>query len=567
MKRVGGEPFPCGGEIPAAVEAAWGFQNSPYCPGGSLGNVSLSKSSPLRTADLTSLPQRVAQIAVAQVNVSDTPASTNFSLDCDPYTTMVGAPASTAGCGVDPTFGVVDSNEVWCADFAKWVWASAGLTAGLGTLDAGANSFYTWGRQEGSALIPDGNNPAPGDAVVFYPNGDLNSSGLVYADHVAIVAGVNADGTVNLVNGDFLGPTNISVQLYDDVSIGPWSSSLWNSNEQWVYVSPGGGGTSSSGVPSAQPAAVVNSPSLMNVFYNSSTGSINDDRWTPTTNWVHQTLPGGGAIGGPAAVVNSSSLMNVFYTDSGGRINDDYWTPTTNWVHQTLPGGGAIGDPAAVVNSSSLMNVFYTDSGGRINDDYWTPTTNWVHQTLPGGGALGHLSAVVNSPGWINVFYTATSGRVYADYWTPATGWLNQPLPGGGATGAPSAIVNSSTWMNVFYNTNSNGLVADYWTPLTGWAYQPLPGVGGSGTPAAVVNSPTWMNVWYLDPDGQIDADYWTSATGWVSVLLPSAGATGTPTALVNSPRWMNVFYVAGSQLEADYWTPTTGWLDQALPV
>lgn len=69
----------------------------------------------------------IASIALSQVGVSDTPAAASFrGVDCDPYSTLVGAQSPNAdGCGRDAHFGIADQNEAWCADFAKWVWQQA----------------------------------------------------------------------------------------------------------------------------------------------------------------------------------------------------------------------------------------------------------------------------------------------------------------------------------------------------------------------------------------------------------------------------------------------------------
>ena len=229
MTRTGGLPFPCGNVVPGRIRLLWGLHNSPYCAGTT--NTTRQSTSPTSTSP-------IAQNAELQVGVGDNPASTDFSRDCNPFTTLANPGITTAGCGTDPVHNVLNSNEEWCADFAKWDWQTSGVTVDLGTLTAGARSFYAWGRQVGDVLIPDGNNPAVGDAVVFYPKGDLGASGLTYADHVGLVVGVNPNGTVNLVNGDFVGPSNITVQQNDGVSIASWAASIWNPNEQWVYVAP-----------------------------------------------------------------------------------------------------------------------------------------------------------------------------------------------------------------------------------------------------------------------------------------------------------------------------------------
>jgi hypothetical protein len=84
--------------------------------------------------------------------------------------------------------------EYWCADFARWVWAKAGVTETKG-LTAAAGSFYTYGKSHGTVH----SEPAIGDAVVF----DYKGDGV--ADHVAIVTKVDSNGDIETVSGDWDG--------------------------------------------------------------------------------------------------------------------------------------------------------------------------------------------------------------------------------------------------------------------------------------------------------------------------------------------------------------------------
>jgi len=179
-------------------------------------------------------------VAESQVGVGDTPVSRSFSgPDCDPYTTLVGQRPGSARCGVDSRFKVRDQNEFWCSDFAKWVWTRARAGSGLGTLNPAAASFYTWAREHGQRPRFGSHAPAVGDAVVFYPPWAPVPDSR-YADHVGIVVGVNAGGTVNLVNGDFGGGgIPITVEQDNNISLASWASQVWNRGEKWIFVSPG----------------------------------------------------------------------------------------------------------------------------------------------------------------------------------------------------------------------------------------------------------------------------------------------------------------------------------------
>jgi hypothetical protein len=86
--------------------------------------------------------------------------------------------------------------EYWCADFVRWVWQRAGASH-TSELTAAAGSFYTYGQRHRTLH----SRPGVGDAVVF------GYAGNGYADHVALVTAVHANGTIESVSGDWGGQT------------------------------------------------------------------------------------------------------------------------------------------------------------------------------------------------------------------------------------------------------------------------------------------------------------------------------------------------------------------------
>ena len=231
-------PYGCGHGLPAALAQRWDITE----PAGCDATPSAAQNTAPQAARLTgtSVRQKIVNIALSQVGVSDLPANTDFTLDCDPYTTVVGAQSPDAdGCGYNTGFGVENENEQWCSDFAKWVWQQGGVTAGMDTIDAAADSFYDWGELQGQVMTTDSTSPAIGDAVVFFPAGQAEAG--LYADHVGIITAVNAGGTVNLVNGDFAGADNTSVQYDARVNLPTWAAQIWGPGEQWIFVVPPAG--------------------------------------------------------------------------------------------------------------------------------------------------------------------------------------------------------------------------------------------------------------------------------------------------------------------------------------
>jgi hypothetical protein len=229
-----GAPGGCGTPIPLPVRRAW---HLPDCAASPRPTISHQRAAPDTAGD-------AANIAEDQIGVADDPGPPNgkppsFGYDCNPYTTLVGNPHGFGGCGATESNGswfngVETVNEEWCSDFAKWVWEEAGVESDLGDLGPLAGTFYTWGKDQGENLSFN-NTPQVGDAVLFYePDFNIDQTGAVM--HVGIVTYVNSDGSVDLVNGDFINNSNTNIQvMYDtDWTASSYMGSGWN----WTFVSP-----------------------------------------------------------------------------------------------------------------------------------------------------------------------------------------------------------------------------------------------------------------------------------------------------------------------------------------
>lgn len=247
VSGLGRSPLGCDTSIPASVRRSWGYG-------------SCRTAAPVKSAGVTVRPavagvgSQAGAIAEEYAGVvQDNPAETGFSqtADCNPFTYFENPSAPDAGCGTDPTFGVQDHSEFWCADFAKWVWSQASVTGPLSDLTPGAGSFYTYAQAEGESisLDPSASSAQVGDAVVLYPPGTTLSSiegtsPYLSADHVGIITGVNtSNGTIDTVNGDFGGGSSGHIGVWDygyETPSAFASSSEDNPGEEWIFVSPAG---------------------------------------------------------------------------------------------------------------------------------------------------------------------------------------------------------------------------------------------------------------------------------------------------------------------------------------
>jgi len=142
-------------------------------------------------ASLTPLQARIVSIAEGQVGYVTDPAGTY----CNKYSAYWSS--GTADCGNN------NLDEEWCADFAAWVWKTAGATVDYqfinGDLNSSAAGFYEWGMGHGTwHPVGDRYTPQPGDVAVY----GLDASALV-ALHVAVVTSYTpGDRGPDVVNGD-----------------------------------------------------------------------------------------------------------------------------------------------------------------------------------------------------------------------------------------------------------------------------------------------------------------------------------------------------------------------------
>jgi uncharacterized protein (TIGR02594 family) len=121
-----------------------------------------------------SIGQRMVAIAANEVGVAESPPGSNNSPRIAQYR------SATAGApGPGP----------WCAYFTSWVAKQAGAPIGDNGSGYGAvASVWSWAQRTGHA-VPKGQQPAPGDLIVF--NG-----------HIGIVERVGTDGKIHTIEGN-----------------------------------------------------------------------------------------------------------------------------------------------------------------------------------------------------------------------------------------------------------------------------------------------------------------------------------------------------------------------------
>jgi hypothetical protein len=152
---------------PAAAEAASPTSSTDFSQ--LLSQVSLAGS-----ASSTSALDAVA-VARTQVGQAEFPPGSNESPRIAEYRSAV------QGAVVGP----------WCADFASWCAAQAGIPLGEGGEGfQSVGALWEWAERSGRAIPAGEGTPAPGDLIVWG------------SEHVGIIESVDPDGTIHTIEGN-----------------------------------------------------------------------------------------------------------------------------------------------------------------------------------------------------------------------------------------------------------------------------------------------------------------------------------------------------------------------------
>jgi hypothetical protein len=432
----------------------------------------------------------LVKIAKDQIGVSDKPGDNgNFNgLNCDPYTEMVGALSPNPNCGTfsnSPYFSNVrGASEPWCSDFVKWVWKQAGVTSDLGTLTPYSGSFITWGQQHGESMPADSSDLDVGDAIVFVNGGS--------AQHVGVVAEVNSDGGVDLVDGDFYDPSiqNIHVEYDTNITdLKQWAAGNWGSGTQWFLVSPQlASPAPAAGVPSG-PAVSNPLSGTLEVYGTGTDHGLDETYWAPGPGWTSLEVPGSAGVvaGRPSAVYDPlGGNLEVYARGTNGDLEEFYYAPGKGWRSNELvpPGPGTLtGSPSAVYDPvGKALEVYVAGSDGKLVEFYWAPGKGWQSQELPAtpSPVTGNPSAVYDPlDSVLEVYATGSDGNLEEDFWTSANGWKTgeQAATGFTITASPFAVYDNPGQHLEVYATTSTGTLGEYYyAPGNGWKTQDLGG-------------------------------------------------------------------------------------------
>jgi hypothetical protein len=576
LVSLGGRALHCVRGLPASVRKAWHFAPASTCT-AHRSTIAAAQAAADELRHGSSIGEQAAAVALTQVGVKGTPVAHDFTLDCNPYTTLVGPTTPNSdGCGYDASFGVQNRNEPWCADFVKWVWEQAGVTENLNTINAGAVSFYGWGRDAGQHLPTNPTDPQVGDAVVFFPRGAISANGS--ADHVGIVTAVNSDGTINMVNGDFLSPRThkVSVEYNTNIDLATWAPGLWGKGEQWVFVSPPRS--------AAHPAPTITSLTGPSRAVTATAIEFHADAMQPggsIASYVWSFGDGGSATGAHVThVFRNPGPQTVTVTATSNRNT----VSTRHRSIQVVSGSSAVTntpDGAEYYTTQPVrQQLFGLSARGALTEQESTGGS-WTVRTLPGTpsahSAVTALNYADSSYRMTQHVYFRNAHGALAETSGSGTTWRTASI--GGRLSATSPIVAAltdagGTLTPRVFSLNTHGRLTEAVRRGPRWSIRTLPGKPSPTTSLAVTDvvrgGAVQVHLFYLDRAGRLQdvvrvGNRWRARPVTVS-RQPAPGSSLATTAFGPNGSVVHVFYLDRTGALIDAMSRGRGWSSRVLP-
>jgi len=457
---------------------------------------------------------------------------------------VAGFSANSNGCGYDSTFKVRNSNENWCSDFVKWVWQQAGVTQDMNTINAAASSFYQWGLDDGQTLKADSGTPQVGDAVVFFGSGTITATR--YAQHVGLIVAVNADGTVDMVNGDFLAKTNVHVEHDTNLNLTTFAANTWGAGEQWVLVSPPTATQKPNPRASISGAstAVTGTDATFRARASERHGSITGYYWTfgdgRTTN----------ATGAEVTHVFSTPgvyTITVTATSNVGTIS----TVRENVTVLAASASTAIAPSTEVWYSSYPVSQYrFVRAGGSLAADVWDGAS-WLQVEAAGTPsatgsitALSYQDADADSAMIPHAYYRDADGSLAETSLISGT-WTTATLPGHPAAGSDVVAAATASGPAVFF-VDARGHLNETSLASGTWSTHSLSAFPVKRAPLALAETANGPRIFAVGPAGLLTVTT-QSSRSWRTAPLPARARAGASLTAVTTPNGQASLIVNGA--------------------
>lgn len=354
-------------------------------------------------------------------------------------------------------------------------------------------------------------------------------------------------------------------------------------------------------------------------YYDSSTGSLRDARWTgaqwdfSTVDGASSTLAGhtSGNVGRAVSAVEIDGQPMVFYYDATAGSLRAAWRSSDGWRLETLDGPGStvpghtadhVGAAVSAVVVGGEPEVFYYDATDASLRFARGTAGGWQLETLDGPGSVLYqhtwhhvgsaVSALVAGGQPQAYYYDATAGALHRAWWNGSR-WFFLTIDGStarlaGHTGDSVGSAVSATLIGgqpeVFYDDASDASLRYARLTASGWRFQAIDGSGSTlaghtadrvGSAVAVTQMRGNAQVYYYDATRQsLRHAFWTGS-GWVLETLDGPGSVivghdgdqvGSSVSVTELPGGPQVYYAdatAGSLRHA--WWTSAGWQFETL--
>ncbi len=498
------------------------------------------------------------------------------------------------GSGVNDC-GNSNRDAAWCADFAAWAWAQAGITGLYGNgINAMASSFRTWGQSTGRwHPLGDGYAPQPGDVAEYSDH------------HVGIYTGGPANSPT-VISGNWWYPDRATGQVHEQADVTDNGARAPLSGYVGAPDSGSGGGPpppdtdsdgtpdsadrcpnipgppNSAGCPSRPTGILERSDDTIDVFARASNNHLTH-RWLTPNGWQ----PAGawedlaGSLGSaPVALQRTGGIIDVFARGTNNHLIHRWlvigsgWQPTGGWEDL----GGKLGStPALLQRADGTIDVFARGANGHLIHRWltgsgWQPASGWEDL----GGSLASAPSVEQrSEGIIDVFARGTDGHlthrwlVIGSGWQPANEWEDL---GGSLGSAPVVVQRAGGILDVFARSSGATLTHRWltdggWQPASGWE-----DLGGTlhSTPSVTQRADGTLDVFAQGSGGHLTHRWlvgngWQPANGWEDL---SGSLRGSPVSVQRHGGILDVFSQSGGStlthrwLVGNGWQPANGWED-----
>jgi hypothetical protein len=445
-------------------------------------------------------------------------------------------------------------NEDWCADFARWVWAQAGV-ANTDELNAAAVSFYQYGQNHGTLS----NTPAVGDAVVFnyVTDGGPSHNHQPWADHVALVVAVNPSTTITVVGGNEGSGNHTQNLVAEDpngssaVGSAPWGQTISG------YVAPVGLGSSAS-----PPVSLVGhlSNDSYDAFARGTNGTLQQWHWAAGA-WGAPTSHGGSMMSSPSAVNISGDGMDVFYQGTNKDLWHSWEVGGTWHGPQDLGMGPLGGPPRAVGQPDGTVDVFWKGTTNALWSAHYDPSAQaWSGPTNFGGAMSSDPSPVLSGTGIIDVFWMGTDKNLWEKRDLGGAWQANWNMGMGPLGGPPMGAGQSDGTLDVFWRGTNNFLYSAHMDGSTGnWSSFINHGGALSSDPYPVTTQLGTVDVFYTGASNNL-YHFWAVSGTWYGPQSLGFGPLGSPPAAASpgdgnvmvgwkgtsGPLWTGAYHVSG---------------------